>query len=216
MKKTIAVFDIDRTVLKGTSAERILIGFLKEKGVLTFAHKLNYAKRLLKIYPQNRVMAVKGNKYYLKGMDRDRFDELAKECFEKEIVLRISEEAVKKIEEHRAEGREIVLLSGTLNILMSFFHEHLKADKSLCSDMEVMEGKYTGDIIGRFPYGGTKADIIRMNYHGEEYDFSASYAYADHKTDLEFLRIFGHAYIVNPDPKLEAKAKKMGIGVENF
>ena len=216
MKKTIAVFDVDRTIIKGTSCERLFVDYLRNKGVIGFSQKFSFAKRFIFTIFRNKIMATKGNKYYLKGLEKQKTDEMAKEFFNVEIIPRISEDAVKKIEEHRKEGMEIVLLSGTLEVLMKLLQKHLNVERVHCSDMEIVEGKYTGDIIGKFPFGSAKADIIRMNYSSDKYDLSASYAYGDHPTDLGFLQVFGHGFIVNPDAKLEQKAKKKGVGVVRF
>ena len=216
MKKAIAAFDIDRTVLTGTSAERIFVRYLLSKGELSAVHGAYFVKHFLVTFPRNWTMASKGNKSYLEGKSRSRIEKLAEECFREEIVPKISGMARRKMEEHRACGLEIVLLSGTLDVLLWGFQEYLGADHAHGSNLEVSGGRYTGDICGIYPYGRAKAEIVRTYYDCDPYDLSASYAYADHVSDFEFLKLFGHPAVVNPTPRLIAKARKVGIDAVFF
>ena len=216
MKKAIAAFDIDRTVLTGTSSERIFVRYLLSKGELNAVNGAYFVKHFLVTFPRNWTMASKGNKSYLEGESSSRIEKLAEECFVKEIVPKISDVARRRIEEHRACGLKIVLLSGTLDVLLQCFQEYLGADHAHGSNLEVSGGRYTGDICGIYPYGRAKAEIVRIYYGRDPYDLSASYAYADHISDFEFLGLFGHPAVVNPTPRLIAKAKRAGIDIVFF
>ena len=61
-----------------------------------------------------------------------------------------------------------------------------------------------------------KVEIVWDYYGGGSYDLSASYAYADHISDFEFLQLFGHPTLVNPTSRLAAKAKEMGFDTALF
>lgn len=216
MKKTVAVFDIDGTLLKGSSAERIFIRHLISKGELSVVNRAHLLKHFLATFPYNWTMATKGNKFYLEGKNSNRIEELGKECFHEEIAPKISDVARRKIEEHRTCGLEIVLLSGTLDVLLSCFQEYLNADRVHGSTLRIEDGRYTGEICGIYPYGSAKAEIVRANYSPDSYDLSASYAYANHVSDLEFLELFGHSALVNPTSRLITRAKRKGIDMVFF
>ena len=216
MKKTIAAFDIDGTILPGNSAERIFIKYLIRKGELRLADGVRYAAHLLKRLPGGWIGATKGNKYYLKGKNAIRIDSLAENCFHAEISPLISDRARGKIEEHRARGEEIVLLSGTLDVLLGRFTQYLRADHAHGSNLIVSNGSFTGEIEDLYPYGAAKADIVKRYYGSDSYDLSASTAYANHRTDFPFLSIFGHKALANPDPRLADDARKRGIDIIEF
>jgi HAD superfamily hydrolase (TIGR01490 family) len=213
MKKAIAVFDIDGTVLKDNSAERIFVRYLLAKGELGPLDGINFAIRFLSASFGGWVSATKGNKSYLKGKSARRIDELAEACFREEIVPRISDWALRRIEEHRNEDLEIILLSGTLDVLLLRFQRFLHADRAHGSVLSVTDGTYTGDIRGVFPYGRAKAGIVRSSYASDSYDLSASYAYANHYSDLDFLELIGHATLVNPDSRTLGRSKNRGIDI---
>ena len=88
MKKAIAVFDIDGTILRNTSAERIFVRYLLSVGELNLENGVNFMQHFLAIFPRNWVMATKGNWFYLKGKEANRIETLAEECFSTEIVPR--------------------------------------------------------------------------------------------------------------------------------
>lgn len=216
MKKTIAAFDIDGTILPRNSAERIFIRYLAGRKELHITDAARYAMRLLAGLPRGWIRATKGNKSYLKGKSASRIDSLAEECFHEEIAPKISDRAREKIEEHRGRGDEIVLLSGTLDLLLERFAAHLGADHSHGSTLTISDGKYTGEIEGIYPYGNAKAAIVRSNYSLDLYDLSSSFAYANHPTDLEFLELFGHPALANPSHRLAREARKRGIDLVDF
>ena len=216
MKRTIAVFDIDGTLLKDTSAERIFVKFLLFRGELSLFNGANFIIHFLETFPRNWIMATKGNRFYLKGREANRFDELAEECFRTRIVPRISKVAREKIEEHRSDGLEVVLLSGTPQLLLRHFQAYLGAEHAHGSTLKISDGRYTGHIDGVYPYGRVKVEIVWDYYGGGSYDLSASYAYADHISDFEFLQLFGHPTLVNPTSRLAAKAKEMGFDTALF
>jgi HAD superfamily hydrolase (TIGR01490 family) len=216
MKKAIAVFDIDGTILAGSTAERIFARYLITVGELGLAAGLGFASRFLSMWFRDWMLATKANKYYLKGKDCRRIEELARAAFEKAILPRISEMALRTIDEHRSGGLEIVLLSGTIDALIQRFQEYLGAHHAHGSTLAVSDGKYTGDISGIHPYGGAKTEVVRTFYGADPYDLSISYAYGNHATDLDFLSLFGHPMIVNPSNRLAKRARRAGIGIIQF
>lgn len=216
MKKAIAAFDIDGTILAGSTAERLFVRHLIERRELGLIESINYARRFLAMSCRDWLKATKGNKYYLKGKETRRIEDMAGTAFQNAIVPRISEGVLRAIEEHRRSGLEIVLLSGTLDVIIRCFQEHLGVHHAHGSKLAVSDGRYTGDISGIYPYGAAKAEMVRTFYGDDPYDLSLSYAYANHKTDFDFLSLFGHPMIVNPSPRLADRAKRAGIGIIHF
>ena len=132
-------------------------------------------------------------------------------CFESDIKPRLSHAGLQAIREHKEQGHAIVLLSGSLDFLLEPLKEYVEADHLIAAHMEVKEGKLTGKIVGDFPYGGYKAVLI--NHFAKEHglDFSRSYAYADHHTDHEVLRLFGNPVVINPRSKMQEIAHARGV-----
>ncbi|MFC1572312.1 HAD family hydrolase [Candidatus Eisenbacteria bacterium] len=215
-KPTLAVFDIDGTILPGCSAEQIFVRYLRSHGELGLRDAARFALSLLTALPRGWTSATKANKSYLSGKSIDRIERLARECFREEITHKISPVACRKIKEHRTGGCQIVLLSGTLSPLLECFRHHLRVDGAWGVTLQVQGDRYTGNIDGIHPYGSGKVQIVHTSYGPGAYDIENSFAYADHSADLDFLQSFGNPFIVNATGRLAAKARRLGIGLIQF
>ena len=75
-------------------------------------------------------------------------------------------------------------LSGSLELVVWYFYEHLKADLMVGYTLEVVDGAITGHCIGLNPYGENKAKIgFRKLAETHNFDLSKSYAYGNHHSD---------------------------------
>ncbi len=216
MKKPIAAFDIDGTLLPTASSERLFVRYLVSHGELTLTDAARFVARFLTTWPRDPIRATKANKAYLRGKPASRIQRLAADCFARQIIPAISSIARETVTEHKAAGREIVLVSGTIDVLLDLFEDHLDADHAHGTALEVMGGLYTGNIASPHLYGRAKADLVRAVYDTEKYDLGASYAYGNHETDLAFLELFGHPALVNPDARLAVDAERRGVDVLRF
>jgi HAD superfamily hydrolase (TIGR01490 family) len=141
---------------------------------------------------------------------------LARECFETEIKPRISKAGIEAIREHKAQGHVVVLLSGSLDFLLEPMQAYMNADHLIAAHLEVVNGRLTGRIVGNFPYGSYKTVLIRHFAEQHGLDFSRSYAYADHHTDHEVLRLFGNPVVINPKEKMLEIARREGWPTKDF
>ena len=91
----------------------------------------------------------------------------------------------------------------------------LGADKVIATRMEIVDGKYTGDIE-YYAYAEEKARAIRELADERGYDLERSYAYSDSVTDVPMLEAVGHPHAVNPDRELRRIAAAEGWPVLVF
>ena len=110
-------------------------------------------------------------------------------------------EAVSLIEEHRAAGRDIVIVSASGAEVVAPIGEMLGADRVIATRMEIVDGKYTGNI-DYYAYAEEKARAIEHLAATVGYDLAVSYAYSDSVTDVHMLKVVGHPFAVNPDREL--------------
>jgi HAD superfamily hydrolase (TIGR01490 family) len=127
----------------------------------------------------------------------------------------IYDEAVTLIEEHRAAGRDVVIVSSSGSEVVEPIGAMLGADKVIATRMVVADGKYTGEIA-EYAYGPHKATAIVALAAAEGYDLQASYAYSDSITDEPMLAAVGHPYAVNPDRALRRLAVSRNWPVLDF
>jgi HAD superfamily hydrolase (TIGR01490 family) len=213
-----AVFDVDRTLVPVTTTERIFIRYLLRHGNLRMKALLATALLVLKSLP-SRVSpfeAIRRERAYLAGQRYDKMRKMAHDCFETGIKPRISRAGLEAIKEHKAKGEMVVLLSGSLDFLLEPFKEYVGADHLIAAKMEVVQGRLTGRIVGDWPYGSYKAVLIRHFAEAHGLDFTRSYAYADHHSDHEVLRLFGNPVVINPRSKMQEIARREGWSMKDF
>jgi phosphoserine phosphatase len=125
-------------------------------------------------------------------------------------------EALDLIEEHRAAGHRVYLVSASPEEIVEPLAEHLGVDGCIATRAVVDdEGRYAGEMEF-YAYGPFKADAMRDLAEADDLDLSASYAYSDSYTDLPMLEAVGHPVVVNPDRVLAKVAKERDWEVMEF
>lgn len=221
-----AVFDVDRTLLPGTTAERLFLRYLWEKRQLGLREALlttGFALRHLRPTPSRIVQGIRRHRPYLHGKDLAEMQELGADCFERDIRPRIAARGIETVQEHRAQGHTTVMLSGSLWFLLQPMAEFLGINHVLATRLAVKAAsqpgrgpKLTTRLEGPHPYGRAKALLIRRFADEHGLDLTTSYAYADHFTDLELLALVGHPICVNPDARLRREGEQRGWRIEAF
>ena len=210
--RSCAVFDLDGTIIDNSS-ERVFLKYLLERGELPLR---NLSQWLLDFIRTQDLRQAKANKVYLKGLDYQHICDLAQICFTERLVERISPKVFDLIEFHRTEGRTIVILSGSLELLVRLFYEHLNADLMIGYALEVIEEEITARGVGLNPYGENKAKLVQELAEAHNFDLSESYAYGNHHSDAHKLKQVGHPVAVNPDRKLREIASANDWQIEQF
>ena len=124
-------------------------------------------------------------------------------------------EAVALMAEHRAAGRDVVIVSSSGEEVVGPIGELLGVDRVIATQMTVQDGRYTGEI-DFYAYGEGKATAMRALAEEKGYDLAASYAYSDSATDLPMLELVGAPTAVNPDKALRRAAEANGWPVAVF
>ncbi len=127
----------------------------------------------------------------------------------------VYDEAVSLIEEHHLAGRDVVIVSTSGSEVVGPIGEMLGADRVVATRMEIVDGKYSGEIE-YYAYAEEKARAIEELARVVGYDLENSYAYSDSVTDVTMLEAVGHAHAVNPDKELRKIAVERGWPVLVF
>jgi phosphoserine phosphatase len=81
---------------------------------------------------------------------------------------------------------------------------------------EVVDGCYTGRLVGEMMHGEAKAEAVRALADREGLDLERCTAYSDSSNDLPMLTLVGTAVAVNPDTELRAVARSRDWQVHDF
>ncbi len=214
-KQIAAIFDVDGTLIAGTSLEQIFIKYLLRRGEMKLGDLLRFSLGMIKSLAEGRA-ALRANKFYLRGKEAQRVRKLARECFEAEIAPRLLDGGVERLRWHQQAGHLVILLSGTLNCLLEPLAEHLGVFAHIGTQLESEGRILTGRIAGPHPYGETKAEILRDLNAGGAIDVKRSFAYADRYSDRHLLALVGNPVATNADDLLHQLAESKGWMREVF
>ena len=128
------------------------------------------------------------------------------------VAPRISAAARQAVEEHRAAGDRMLVISATHSFLAEGAAGLLGLDV-LAAPAEVRDDAFTGRIAGEICYAERKLVCLRdwLERSGRQFgDFSATVFYSDSINDLPLLESVDQPITVNPDPRLAAVAAERG------
>jgi HAD superfamily hydrolase (TIGR01490 family) len=208
-----AIFDLDNTIVFGKSVERrFFYRLLRERriGIREIARMAGFLIRNLSRFSP---MLLHTHKLYLSGKSVSDMEQLAATYVAEDVVPRISHQALAKLEQHRAAGHFLVILTGCPDFLMAHLGPHLKADVIVCGRLERRGGRFTGATFPPYPYGTGKRLLLDQLVATHHIDPAQSCAYADQLSDLEVLSAVRYPAVVNPGRRLARIAKARGWDV---
>lgn len=217
--RSAAFFDLDKTVIARSSALAFTRHFY-DGGLLTKRGMLRAAIAQLSfvLTSDNADQVEKMRKHVTEmsaGWDVATVRSIVSETLDDVVRPVIFTEAAALIAEHKAAGRDIVLISASGIEMVEPIGELLGADIVRATVMEVVDGHYTGEIQF-YCYGEQKAVAMRELAAEHGYDLAQCYAYSDSSTDIPMLAAAGHRAVVNPNKTLRAYAEEHGWEVLDF
>ncbi len=203
-----AVFDVDGTLLPGTSMERLAFPWLFLSGKLSIAQSARYLLGMARQSFGHDKSTMKRDKSYLKGIPVNDIREFGKKFVLGHIRSRLSPEGIACLDIYRQKGFKVMLMSGSPDFLTHPLQEMLQTDYLISTHLQHKNGILTGAIEGVHPYGETKADLLLHLIADLDIDFSSSIVFANDHTDAAHMRLFGTAVAVNPTESLKKIAAK--------
>ncbi|MCW2581877.1 MAG: serB [Klenkia sp.] len=119
-------------------------------------------------------------------------------------------------QQHLDAGQRVWLVTATPIELASIIAHRLGLTGALGTVSEVVDGAYTGRLVGELMHHEAKAQAVRALAEREGLDLSRCTAYSDSSNDLPMLSLVGTAVAVNPDAELKAVARSRGWVVKDF
>ena len=214
-----AFFDLDKTIIARSSTLAFSRAFF-EGGLITRRSALRsaYAQFVFGRGGIDHEQMEKLRAYMSKlsaGWQVQTVRDIVAETLHTIVDPMVYDEAVDLIEEHRAAGRDVVIVSTSGAEVVEPIGEMLGVDHVIATQMVVEAGRYTGEIAF-YAFGPNKAAAIRELAAAQGYDLSTSYGYSDSETDLPLLEAVGRPHAVNPDRTLRRAATERGWPVLRF
>ncbi len=214
-----AFFDLDKTILAKSSSFAFARPFYKE-GLIGRSDVVRsaYAQFVYLASGADHDQMETMREYMSKlvtGWDVEKVQAIVGETLDDIVDPMVYEEAVQLIEEHKAAGRDVIIISSSGTDIVEPIGVRLGVDLAIGTQVAIVDGEYTGEILF-YAYGEYKAEAMRSLAEERGYDLSDSYAYTDSHTDLPMLELVGHPVAVNPDSELRRIAGERDWPISDF
>lgn len=215
-----AFFDLDRTLISGSSAFTFAVAAWRDEMMPTRALVRDGVSALsFKLFGDHsgdtadkvreRILGA------VVGQEQSRLIGLNETVLPK-LLGRVRPESRELVESHHRLGRATYIVSAAPREIVEPLAKALGMTDGIGTVGEVSEGRYTGELTGPFCYGQGKVAAITELARWEGFDLQQCYAYSDSISDLPMLEAVGHPVAVNPDSKLERIARRRNWPVVIF
>jgi putative phosphoserine phosphatase/1-acylglycerol-3-phosphate O-acyltransferase len=208
MADAAAFFDLDRTLIAGASGP-VISEALRRAGLLPDRHLPgeDLVFRIFNLVGENRpsMIATRQAARFAKGWPVATVEGVGDEVAAV-LIDQVQPYARVLAEQHRDEGRRLVIASTTPYHLIKPLADRLGFDAVIATRYGERDGAFDGTIDGEFVWGKGKYRAVAAWARGEGIDLRQSYAYSDSYYDVPLLSAVGHPVAVNPDPRLRLQA----------
>jgi len=137
----------------------------------------------------------------LKGLDESVMQEIAEN-------LPITEGMVRLVRILKKSGYKIGILSGGFTYFGNHLRDKYGFDYVYANELEIVDGKLTGNYIGDIVDGRRKSELLRLIAQVEKVDIRQTVAVGDGANDLPMLATAGLGIAFHAKPKVKANAKQ--------
>jgi HAD superfamily hydrolase (TIGR01490 family) len=212
---TFDFFDVDHTIIAGSSGpifirKGVQQGFFPVRSMVFFPYYyLRYAIGTLEADSRDWYFSI------LLGRSRKELEELARHSFQA-LRSKIYPQARRLIEALKGQGRQVVLATSSLDLIVRPLAEELGIQEVIATTLEFAEGRCTG----RFAEGPLLKEKKREKVHDfirrRGTDWQQCAFYTDSVNDLALLESVADPVAVNPDRRLRRIASRRRWRVLRF
>lgn len=212
----LAFFDMDKTLLSESSGT-LYIKYLMKRRMITLGEfagvMLVSAQYSLNVLNFPKALARLSK--YVKGGDAAATKQICDQWVEEDVLQFIAPKALARLREHEQHGDLVMLLSASTQFAVEPIARHLNIPYR-CTELEVVNGKFTGDIVGDSCYGDGKRVWGERIAAERGVPLANVTFYTDSFSDHTLLDVVGHPIAINPDRKLRKYARVKGWPIETF
>ena len=211
MKRNLAIFDLDNTILNGDS-DYSWINFLID---IEYVDKDEYERKNQYFY----------DKYYEGTLDYDEWAEFALSTIKgkqpndlKDLINKfmssviepmINVYALRLLHNHHHNNDVMLLASATNSVIVNPIAIRLGFENIVATDVEIVDGVYSGKMKGIAALGEGKLQKVREWMLDNNFNnFNNVTFYSDSINDFPLLAQVSKPIAVNPDNKLREECKK--------
>tara|TARA_B100001059_G_scaffold87919_1_gene86315 strand:- start:6251 stop:7936 length:1686 start_codon:yes stop_codon:yes gene_type:complete len=215
--KTCAIFDFDGTIISGYSAT----AFLKDqiaRGEISPADLVQLTQAATRFglgsLGFSALMTVHAQ--YLAGRSESEYIANSERLFRRAIAKLIYPEARQLIEAHRAAGHSIAIISSATPYQVMPAAKDLEIEDVYATDLEVVDGQFTGGVIKPTCFGVGKVDAAERFAEKRDSSLENCFFYSDSTDDIELLEAASRPVVLNGSRELRLIARDKGWSIADF
>ena len=210
-KKVGAFFDFDGTIIASHSIKDMFIERLKS-GEVTGQEILDLGAMIPRYLMQSDSFeeTMTASIRNLAGMPEKKLIKLGDKVARERLSAEVFPEVRAMIRVHQQQGHTVAIVSSATRYQIEPLAEKLGIDHVICTELEVVDGKFTGELSGKACYGDRKLDAVEGFAKSQKVNVKKSFFYSNGAEDVALLEAVGHPVVINPDSKLAGIARKNG------
>lgn len=208
---TLVLFDLDNTLIGGDS-DYLWGEFLVSRELVDVQSYRQRNADFYRDYEEGHLNVADYLQFALAPLtrfDRHRLTQLHAEFMREAIDPIWLPKAEQLVNKHRQAGDQLVVITSTNRFVVEPIVAKLGINHLVCSEPQILDGRYTGDFVGTPCFAEGKITKIR-EWLGEAASLDTAWFYSDSHNDLPLMRIVGNAVAVDPDDKLKSEAESHG------
>ncbi|WBB66254.1 HAD-IB family hydrolase [Micromonospora sp. WMMD812] len=216
-----AFFDVDNTMMQGASIYWFARGLAARNYFTTtdlarFAWQQLRFRLLAREHAGDMSQAKEAALAFIEGWRVDDVERLAEEIFDELMEPRIWVGTRRLAQRHLDAGERVWLVSAAPVEIGRVIASRLGLTGAIGTVAEIVDGAYTGRLVGDLMHGPAKAEAVAQLAAVEGLDLTRCGAYSDSANDLPLLSAVGRPVAVNPDGALLRRAREHGWEVRDF
>ena len=215
---TLALFDLDNTLLSGDSDYEWGSFLVRKKLVDEVAYEAANL-RFYEQYKQGQLDILEFSAFSFKPLSvrsMEELKELHQEFMQEVISPLMGDKAKGLVEYHRKKGHTLMIITATNSFITRPIASAFGIDNLLATEPKIENGRYTTEVDGTPCFHQGK--VVRLDEWLVQNNSSleGSYFYSDSHNDLPLLEKVTFPIAVDPDEKLEEIAKQRGWKVTSL
>lgn len=209
---SLAIFDLDNTLLADDS-DYLWGQFLVERGLVDGEFYERENQRFYDAYRAGTLDIHEFLAFMLRPLTEHppaRLLGWRAQFLAEKIEPIILPQAIALLERHRADGDTLLIITATNRFITEPIARRLNVPNLLATDIECIDGRYTGRALGTPCFQHGKVERLRAWLADTGHDLADSWFYTDSRNDLPLLDQVAHPVAVDPDSTLAEHAREHG------
>ncbi|HEU5338699.1 MAG TPA: HAD family hydrolase [Sulfuricaulis sp.] len=209
---SLAIFDLDNTLLRGDS-DYAWGRFLVENRIVDGEEYERENERYYKQYQAGTLDILEFLAFALRPLsqhDRATLDGWHRQYMREKILPMIAPAARALVEKHRRQGDTLVIITATNRFVTAPIAREFEIENLIATEPEERQGRYTGKVDGTPCYREGKVTRLTNWIQQHRQTLKGSWFYSDSHNDLPLLSIVDHPVAVDPDETLRVEAGLRG------